>query len=180
MTELSEDVIKSLADCREAIIHLETEYEKKRNDLTIPFRIELEKLLVARQPEADQMNWGRILGGADAPTAEFLNETTDTKLLRAIESFKVTTSIRDGGIFRKVEIKLRPNVLVESLYLFREVDANDKTTDISGITWKAGTEKSRSDSMFRFFDESSKAEEFLVNAITAFEMVFQSPLLFQS
>mmetsp|Transcript_76576 Transcript_76576/g.88986 ORF Transcript_76576/g.88986 Transcript_76576/m.88986 type:complete len:180 (+) Transcript_76576:25-564(+) len=177
MTQIADDVLKAMVDCREAIMNLEQEYEKKRDDLNVPFRVELEKLLVERQPLIASINWGNVLDNPDAPTKPFLNGTTDGKILRAIESFKVTTSVRDGAIFRKIEMKLKSNVFVESHELFREVDACDKTVSVSGIKWKPGTEKSRSDSLFRFFDESVKSEELLIDAVTAFEIVFQNPYL---
>lgn len=180
MAQLSDEVLNALVECREAIIKLEDEYAKKRDELNIPFRVDLEKLLVERQPLVASLNWGSIIDHPDAPTKQFLNGTTDAKILRAIEAFKVTTTVRDGTIFRKIELKLKPNVFVETLDLFREVDDSDKTVAVSGIKWKPGTEKSRSDSLFRFFDESVMAEGLLVDAVSAFEIVFQNPFLWSS
>jgi hypothetical protein len=174
----TDDVLKALVDCREANDALDAEYEKKKEQLTIPFREDLEKLLVERQPLVDKLNWAQILDSADAPTKQFLNGTTDTKLLRAIESFKMVTSVRDGILFRRVVLKLRTNMFVETTELFREVDPEGKTTAISGVVWKAGTEKSRTDSLFRFFEEQAKENGLLLDALPAFEMVFQSPYLF--
>jgi hypothetical protein len=174
----TDELLKALVDCREANDNLETEYERKKESLTIPFREELEKLLVERQPLADKINWAQVFDSPDAPTKQFLNGTTDTKLLRAVESFKMVTSVRDGALFRRVVLKLRSNMFMETLELFREVDQEGKTVAISGAVWKQGTEKSRSDSLFRFFEEKAKAEGLLLDALPAFEMVFQSPYLF--
>lgn len=175
---VTDDLLKALVDCREANDALDAEYEKKKEALTIPFREELEKLLVERQPLVDKLNWAQILDSADAPTKQFLNGTTDTKLLRAIESFRVVTSVRDGILYRRVVLKLRTNMFMETTELFREVDPDGKTVAVSGAAWKPGTEKSRSDSIFRFFEEKAKDEGLLLDALPAFEMVFQSPYLF--
>lgn len=174
----TDELLKGLVDCREANDALDTEYEKKKEQLTIPFREELEKLLVERQPLVDKLNWAQMFDSPDAPTKQFLNGTTDTKLLRAVESFKMVTSVREGILYRRVVLKLRTNMFVETTDLFREVDPEGKTVAISGVTWKQGTEKSRSDSVFRFFEEQAKEHGLLLDALSAFEMVFQSPYLF--
>lgn len=174
----TDEVLKALVDCRVANEALEDEYEKKKNDIAIPFRTELEALLVERQPLVDKLNWSAVFDSPDAPTKSLLNGHSDSKLIRAIESFKVVTEVREGELFRKVVIQLRQNMFMETLELYREVNAAGKTVAISGAKWKPGTEKSRSDSLFRFFEEKSKEDELLLDAMPAFEMVFQSPWVF--
>lgn len=174
--QFSDEVLKGLVDCRDQIEKIDDAYDAKRESLSVPFRQDLEKLLEQRQPLIDKLQWSAILDAPTAPTKKFLNGTTDTKLLRAVESFKVVTSIRDNKIYRKVVMTLRTNPFVETLSLFREVDSDNKTVDASGVVWKQGTEKSRADSLFRFFVKTP--EEVLIDAFDAFEMVFQNPYVF--
>lgn len=177
--ELSEEVAQVLLDTVTKCNAADDEFQKEREAVSATFRKELESLLQERQPLLEKLDWSAVFDASDAPTKEFLNGTTDTKLLRAVTSLKVETTVTaDNKIVRKVIVTLRPNMFIDNTELHRTIDSDMKTTSASGVNWKSGTEKSRGDSIFRFFETVKDGVEVLVDAVDAFEAVYQNPYIY--
>ncbi len=184
----SDELIKQLIATTEGIDALDNQYAAKEDQLVADFRTHLEPLLHDRQVALDKIDgfWANVLTSGKAPTKKLLNGTTDPKVMRAVTSFRVLTTSSSGGatITRRIVLQLRPNIFVDSKELFREIEMNGDlgggTADkASGVAWKQGTEKSRSDSILRFFDPKSGASpEWQGEVIDAFDQVFQNPFEF--
>jgi hypothetical protein len=178
----SDELIKNILATTESIDALDSEYEAKEDKLLADFRATLEPLLSERQAALDKIDgfWANVLTNGRSPTKKLLNGTTDPKVMRAVKSFRVQTTSADDKITRKIILELRPNIFVESQLLYREIEMgavdSDATVKASGVVWKAGTEKSRTDSILRFFDASSGApEDWQADVLDAFDLVFQNP-----
>ena len=174
----SDELIQNLIATTEEINALDDEYEAKEDKLQGAFRAELEGLLLERQAVLDKIDgfWANVLTHARSPTKKLINGTTDPKIMRALTSFRVQTTVADDKITRKFIITLRPNIFVESLHLEREISNGDTEIRASGVVWKTGTEKSRTDSILRFFDPKAGAsEDWQADVLEAFELVFQNP-----
>ena len=177
----SDELIKNILATTEEVAALDEEYEVKGDKLQAAFRVELEGLLSERQASLDKIDgfWANALTNSRAPTKKLLNGTTDPKIMRAVTSFRVQTTATDDKISRKIVLVLRPNIFVDSLQLTREIIEGDDAVHASGVVWKAGAEKSRTDSILRFFDPKSNApEDWQADVLEAFDLVFQNPFEF--
>jgi hypothetical protein len=173
------------------------EARAKEVQIQVQSRAKIQVLLDKRQPLLDNTEgfWGAALRNEFPCGNEFplLNATTDPKITRAITSLYVTCRTEGDKLFRKVVIKFRPNIIVESTQVSREIDEVGNTTAIEEIVWKSGTEKSRAKSLFCFFEKEpatenysdqpaegeEKAElkkEYLIRVLNELDALHQDPL----
>lgn len=157
---------------------------EKRNDagnhLRCEFRQRMEPLFAERAKALSAVKnfWAGIVAAPETPLSPLMNNTIDPKLGRAVEAIKVTYRISGKMLHRKVEVTLCSNMFAEAGVVSREVDSDGKTHSVQSISWKSGTERSRSDSLFRYFDEKSDMDALLVSDVTdGFDIIFQDPFL---
>ena len=182
MASINNDVLQSLVDFSQKASEISQEFSKKEGELSSAHRHKLQTLLLERQllTDKDEEFWPRVLLGVNAATKEFLSAPIDQRAARAIKSLTVLAvepKEEGGKRSRRVVIQLRNNIVMENSELFREV-AHDGTTVAccGGVKWKAGVERSSQKSSFRFFDESEKDTDFLLDFLDAIDTVYQQPL----
>lgn len=136
----------------------------KEIQIQVQSRAKIQVLLDKRQPLLDNTEgfWGAALRNEFPCGNNFplLNPTTDPKITRAITSLHVTCRSEGDKLFRKVTIKFRANIIVESTQVSREIDELGNTSAIEPIVWKAGTEKSRTKSLFCFFEKEPAVDNY--------------------
>ncbi|KEG14636.1 template-activating factor I [Trypanosoma grayi] len=179
MDSIPQNVIDAVSDCSNKVSALQAETDASLEKLRIEYRTKIEDLFEQRQGALDKVDgfWSGVLSATDSPLKPLLNGTIDPKILRAVTGFKVKTSVKDGSLRRSVSLELRPNMFAENGTILREVDTNLNTTALTPIQWKPGTERVRQDSLFKFFSPECNDEEFIDEALDAFDMVFQNPFL---
>lgn len=173
------DVLNAVTQCNEKVTAVEKEIEEFTNQVRIDFRSKIEPLFDKRHLELEKIEgfWGSAFVAVESPLMGLLNGTIDPKIVRALTDFRVKTSVRDGSICRCVSVTFRPNMFVKEGTFSRELDPSVNTLSLQPILWKPGTEKARTDSLFRFFSPECKDIEFLERALTEFDELFQNPLL---
>ena len=176
-TSITDDVLKALIDTTEEIDKLDDMYDEKLAAERFPFRMELQKVFDERQPHLDKIDgfWGQALLSDDSNLKPLMNTTTDPKILRAITSLQIIASQQGNKLHRRVIVKLRQNMFIESTELFREITSDAETVAASGVKWKAGTDRARQDSVFRFFDSATTDMEFVLEALDSFDEVYETP-----
>lgn len=122
--------------------------------------------------------WSGVFASPDTPLAPLRNGTFDIRIAKAITDFEVVTRSEQGKLMRKVILTFTTNMVLEAGSVFREVDSDGVTTALQPIQWKKGTENLRKNSLFSFFDETpSEGEEFVEEAVKAFDLTYQDPFL---
>ena len=192
-----QDFSKKMGEMAAKIMAHYAEARKKEIAIQIQSRAKIQTLLDKRQPLLDGTEgfWGAALRNEFPCGNQFplLNSTTDPKITRAITSLHVACRVEGERLYRKVTIKFRPNVMVESTQVSREIDDLGNTSAIEEIKWKPGTEKSRTKSMFCFFeseppadcysDKTASAEqkeelkkEYLIRTLNEIDSLHQDPM----
>jgi len=177
MAAFSEALLKGLATVDEEVKKINDEEEAVVRSKQAEFRKQVGGLLQERQKilDAEPNFWAKALSDEQS-IIEIRNGTTDPRALRAVKTFAVETNVTDdGAIRRRVRMTLQSNIFVESAELCRVVDDELNTVECSGIKWKSGTEKSKSDSILRFFDSAVDDKEVIGEILDAFEVVYQNP-----
>lgn len=183
---VSDELRKALEEADAAVVKAEDTSEELAAAEQEDDRKKLDALFEQRQPHLDAVDgfWGTVITCATSPIKEFLNATCDTKIARAITSLsikrrKVGDDEEGAIVSRTVTIKLKPNMFIESSELSREIDNDHQTRAISGVAWKAGTEKVRNDSFFHkmFTKGAVENDEDPVNMLDALDEIFASPFL---
>lgn len=172
MAAVDKELIEALAANRSQVVQLEATYAAKIAAMEKPHREQLEVLLKERQPLMDAIGWGAFLTGSDSPVLDLLNNTIDPKIMRAITSLKIVTSVEGEQLKRKLIITLGPNIFCSNAELMREIDSEGKTIALTPINWKV-PERSRAGSLFSTLFESGTAD---LKAFDAVDEAYQNPL----
>lgn len=171
--EKLEGFSKRLDDVRE-------QRDDASNSLRFEYRQKMEPLFTERASALASVDnfWSGVIASPETPLSSLMNNTIDPKISRALTAVKVTYKLNGTKLQRKVEVTLRSNMFAEEGTVSREVDSEGKTISVQSIKWKAGTDRARTDSLFRYFDEKAEIDELLVSDITdAFDIIYQDPFL---
>lgn len=177
---ISKAAIDKLGHFSSQLSSIESMRDEEATRLRLEYQEKMEPLFIERQAKLSAIDgfWCGIMSSPETPLAPLMNGTIDPKIVRAIVSLNVLSSVKDNKLIRRVIITLRPNMFTEEGEIYREVDSNLKTVGIKAIQWKAGTERSRKDSMFSFFDlEPEGGAEFINEVLEAIDIVFRNPFL---
>lgn len=163
---------------------LDEEIEKSKEEercLQIAYREKMESLFLERDRALKEIPgfWAGVLSSLDTPLSDFMNTTFDTKLARAICNFQVKTRSENKKFIQQIIITFKPNVMVDSESVCREIDSSGETTSLKPIKWKKTVENLKNDSLFSFFEAEPKGgKNFISGVWKAFDILFQGPFLF--
>lgn len=156
------------------------ESKEEEHQLQISYREKMEPLFLERNEALREITgfWGGVLGSLDTPLSDFMNSTFDAKLARAVRNVEVRSRSEKGKLIQEVIISFKPNVMVESDVVSREMDSKGTTLSLKPIKWKKSVENLKNDSLFSFFEEEPKGGmKFISGVSKAFDIVFQDPFV---
>lgn len=180
MSMISDDARAALSKYTDELSKVDEEEDAEERRVNFEYRVKMEPLLEDRHKVLNSVAnyWSGVLGSTATPVFSLMNGTIDSKIVRAITDFRVTSRMDGDRLVRKVIITLRPNMFVEPGQIMREVDSTGNTLNVTPIQWKQGTEFARKDSLFSFFEkEPAGGNEFVADALDAFHIVFDNPFL---
>nr|CCD13509.1 unnamed protein product [Trypanosoma congolense IL3000] len=179
MELVPQDVIDAIAKCSAEVQRIQSQTDNALVGIRAEFRERIEVLFEKRQEQLGKVDgfWSEAFTAPESPVRSLLCGPLDQRLARALTDFNVKTSIREGTICRCVMVTFRSNICVEEGTYSRELDSTLKTISVKPIVWKNGTERTRHDSVFKFFSTDETNEEFIEDVLAAFDELFQNPFL---
>ena len=177
---MSADLLQILTDCKEKTAKIEEEAQQALVQKLVPqITADFEPLFAERQKflDAKEGFWTNIILSKNAATSSFCADV-DTKVLRSLESVRVTKKVENVGtdnvnIIRTVTFQLRPSIFCQGGELSRTMNTDGNTISASGVTWKV-PERSREGSILRVFEKETKDVEAKM-IMDAVDEVFQNP-----
>lgn len=152
----------------------------EERQLQITYREKMESLFLERDEALKGIPgfWAGILPSLNTPLSDFMNATFDAKLARAVSNFQIRTRSEGGKLIQEVTMSFKPNVMIESEFVCRELDSDGNTLSLKPIKWKKSVENLKNDSFFSFFEEEPKGGVNFISGVSkALDIVFQDPFV---
>jgi hypothetical protein len=178
--ELFPSAAKAISKYTEELAAIDLKDDEETTALRLEYRSKMEPLLAQRHELLREVSnfWSGILSSPETPISSLLNGTIDPKIVRAVTDFQVITRVEDKKLCRKIVVTFRQNMFVEEGQVSREVDSGMKTLSLTPLKWKAGTERSRTDSFFAFFTEAFSSDvEAMSEVVEGLDIIYQNPFL---
>lgn len=177
---IPDSVVQSLEKFTKELVEVDKKCDEETHKIRLAYREKMEPLFADRHALIKTIDgfWTDVLSCPETPLFDLLNGTIDPKILRAVTDFKVVSQVKGDTLLRKFVITFRSNMFVEEGEIYREVDTDMKTTSMSPIKWKSGTERTRTDSFFSFFSDSFPNDQDAISEVTeALDVIYQNPFL---